>query len=72
MGLQVKCAHLVTQREVTVEAPVTALVVRRKKTTEAIKPELAGKSDTQKHSADYRCVMVLTQTDHNKAGIERG
>ncbi len=33
---------------------------------------LAGKSETQKDSADYRCVMMLMQPDHDKAETEEG
>ncbi len=31
----------------------------------------AGKSDTHKHLADYRCVTMLTQTHHDKAETEK-
>lgn len=69
MEPQVKCAHLVTQREVAVTDKVTDKASSCVKYLWIEIQTFAGKSDARKHLADYRCVTVLT--DHDKAEIEK-
>lgn len=70
MEPQVKWAHLVIQREVTVTDKVTDEAGSCVKYLWIEIQTFAGKSDAKKHLADYRCVTVLT--DHDKAEIEKG